>query len=259
MTITSILLFASAERASPESGPAACAIALASAHRASLTALVVALDVTTPGAAADPVAVAASIGAAATAAGVDCRTVTGHSHAIGVHEAIADHARTHDLTVAGCDDAGLLSERQIAEYLLFESGRPLIVVPAGYTGGGTGTVAVAWDNTPAAARALGDAKPLIGTGEAVLLTIDGDKQIPGELDADALLLATRRRGITARPVNAAKGGRTIAEALQDEAIAAGAGLLAMGGYGHSRLRRFILGSATAGLLAAPRLPTLLSH
>ncbi len=93
----------------------------------------------------------------------------------------------------------------------------------------------------------------------MLLTIDGDKQIPGELDADALLLATRRRGITARPVNAAKGGRTIAEALQDEAIAAGAGLLAMGGYGHSRLRRFILGSATAGLLAAPRLPTLLSH
>jgi nucleotide-binding universal stress UspA family protein len=33
----------------------------------------------------------------------------------------------------------------------------------------------------------------------------------------------------------------------------------MGGYGHSRLREFILGGATRGILGAMTLPTLMSH
>ncbi|EKF39852.1 hypothetical protein NA8A_23859, partial [Nitratireductor indicus C115] len=36
-------------------------------------------------------------------------------------------------------------------------------------------------------------------------------------------------------------------------------LLIMGGYGHSRLRDFVLGGATAGVLGDLRLPVLLSH
>jgi nucleotide-binding universal stress UspA family protein len=33
----------------------------------------------------------------------------------------------------------------------------------------------------------------------------------------------------------------------------------MGGYGHSRLREFILGGATRGILATMIIPTLMSH
>jgi hypothetical protein len=43
------------------------------------------------------------------------------------------------------------------------------------------------------------------------------------------------------------------------ALELGAGVLAMGGYGHSRLREFVLGGATRTVLAHPRLPVLLSH
>lgn len=258
--ISSVLLFAPAEHWRPDRGPAAYAIGLAASHHASLTALVVSLDVTTPGVSSDAAAVARAIADAARANKIACETITEHSHAIGIHEVIGDHARTHDLTVTGCDPNGLLSERQIAEYLLFESGRPLLIVPAGHDGTRPdGPVVVAWDNSRAAARALGDARPLIGSREAIFLTIDGDKQIPGELDGHELIRSAQKRGFSASLRNATRRDRSVADALQDEALAAGASLLVMGGYGHSRLRSFVLGSATSGILEGPRLPVLLSH
>lgn len=258
--INSVLLFAPAEHSHADRGPAAYAIGLAAAQQANLTALVVSLDVTTPGVCSDPAAVARAIADKATAYGVAWETITEHSHAIGIHEVIGDHARTNDLTVTGCNPNGLLSERQIAEYLLFESGRPLLIVPADHDGTWhDGPVVAAWDNSRAAARALGDAMPLIGARETIFLTIDGDKQIPGELDGPELILAAQRRGLASSIRTVARRDRSVAAALQDEALAAGASLLVMGGYGHSRLRRFILGSATAGILEGPRLPVLLSH
>jgi len=61
------------------------------------------------------------------------------------------------------------------------------------------------------------------------------------------------------PVETALGGRTIAEALRDTTQSNGAQLLAMGGFGHSRIRGFVLGGATKGILNQLRLPILLWH
>jgi len=67
------------------------------------------------------------------------------------------------------------------------------------------------------------------------------------------------RGYAAKAQNLKLGRKTIAEVLQDVAISEGAQLLAMGGFGHSRLRDFVLGGATKGLLADLRIATLLAH
>jgi nucleotide-binding universal stress UspA family protein len=260
VSVKSILLFAPADSARPDRGAPACAIGLAKAHRARLTVFSVALDVTTPGHRADAPQLAQEICDAAQAAGVDCVTVTEHSHAIGVHEAVAEHARLHDLTVAGADQAGLLSERLVTEYLLFDSGRPVLLVPAGHTAPyAAGPVAVAWDNTASASRALGDAIALLEIASARLLTIQGEKALRTDLEADAICSTMERRGVSATPVSAGLDGRSIAGALQEEAMSGGASLLVMGAFAHSRLRRFVLGSATADLLKHPRLPVLLSH
>ena len=48
-------------------------------------------------------------------------------------------------------------------------------------------------------------------------------------------------------------------ALQEEALSLDGDVLVMGGYGHSRLRDFILGGATLSVLSNPKLPVLLSH
>ncbi len=63
----------------------------------------------------------------------------------------------------------------------------------------------------------------------------------------------------ANAVDLTLDGKSIATALQEAALAEGLQLLAMGGFGHSRLHDFILGGATKGVLADLRLPVLLSH
>ncbi|HEY7764325.1 MAG TPA: universal stress protein, partial [Aestuariivirgaceae bacterium] len=77
--------------------------------------------------------------------------------------------------------------------------------------------------------------------------------------ANALASSLAKRGFSATPLEATLRRRTIAEALQNTALSKGAQLLAMGGFGHSRIRDFVLGGATKGILTQLRLPILLSH
>jgi nucleotide-binding universal stress UspA family protein len=91
------------------------------------------------------------------------------------------------------------------------------------------------------------------------ITIVGEKPMPTDLDTHALVQVTTQRGVQADHLNAALFGRTIGSALQQEAIAAGSHMLIMGAFGHSRLRSFILGSATADILKNVQIPTLVSH
>ncbi|MFN4113679.1 MAG: universal stress protein [Sphingomonadaceae bacterium] len=260
MALRSIFLFVPAESGAIWAGPPAYAVALARACGANLTAFAVALDVTTPGPAADPAAVADAIAEAARGAGVDCTVMTTHSHAVTVHEAISLHARLHDLVVIGTDDNSLLSERDLAEHLLFQSGRPVLLVPpSAESAAETARVAVAWDSSASAARALGDALALLPVETASFLTVTGEKDLPGGIEPAMVVEATGRRGVSASHAFAELGGRSIAAALQEEAQAGGASLLVMGAFAHSSLRRLVLGSATGGLLAELEMPVLLAR
>lgn len=260
MSINSIFLFAPAEVQSVKAGPVACAIALAKAHGARLTIFCVALDVTTPGLHADHQSLAAKILAQCSVAGVDAVAVTEHSHAIGVHEVIAEHARLHDLCIIGNSAVSLLSEQKIAEHLLFESGRPVLMIPGDWQGAADWhSVVVAWDHSRAAARALGDAAALFDRPAATFLAIEGDKMFGNDLEPDQFLRLAERRGLAAKLAVAERGDRDIASALQQEALQCGGQLLVMGAFGHSRMRSFVLGSATAGILQRLQMPVLFSH
>ena len=172
-----------------------------------------------------------------------------------ITDAAAAQARVHDLTVtqSGADF------RELNETLVFGSGRPVLLLPAKEWNGAVDHVAIAWDGGRAAARALGDALWLVERAARVSILFSGKDKATSEPAAGRLSEALARRGVQAalRPVDTA--GRQIGDALQDEAIAVGADLLVMGGYGHSRLREFVLGGATAGVLSNPLLPVLISH
>ena len=193
--------------------------------------------------------------------GVSAEALTAIDHSRGIIGCLTDHARLHDLTVIGTDRAGLLSDRLIAENLLFETGRPMFVVPTTQSGPfACRKIAVAWDNSRVSARALGDALALFpGVEEVIFLTIGGEKAIHSSLDGADMTRLLKRRGVDARIEQHDLKGRSIGAAIQDSAVVAGADMLVMGGYGHSRLRDFILGGATLSVLSEPRLPVLLSH
>ncbi len=89
--------------------------------------------------------------------------------------------------------------------------------------------------------------------------MQGEKALNGTGLAQTLLASLDLRGYEAKAVYLTLDGRNIATAFQDAALAEGTQLLAMGGFGHSRLRDFILGGATKGVLTDLRMPVLLAH
>ncbi|MFO0346096.1 MAG: universal stress protein [Labrys sp. (in: a-proteobacteria)] len=168
-------------------------------------------------------------------------------------------ARYYDLLVLPWSDGTVLAQ-DMAEAVVFGSGRPAILVPPSARPASIDHIAIAWDASRVAARALGDALSLLPAGGRVsVLTVQDEKPLSGSDVAGSLASSLERRGFKAKPYSITIGGKTIAEALQEAALAEGAQLLAMGGFGHSRMRDFVLGGATKGVLADLRLPTLLSH
>jgi len=153
-----------------------------------------------------------------------------------------------------------VSLNDLAQAVVFGSGRPSLLVPPDARSRPIEHVAIAWDASRVAARAIADLMPLLASGcRITVLTVQDEKPLPGKDIAEALSASLRQRGFAAEPRHIALAGRTVAQALQEGAIEAGAQLLAMGGFGHSRVRDFVLGGATKGIFAELKLPVLLSH
>lgn len=278
MTFTSILLHVSAETSDPRIGPGGYALGLAQNLGAKLTALIYELDVVLPKSPCgrritaeaeaapsmrntDARERAAQLSAAASASGVQFEVRTERSFAYTVPEVVAEEARLHDLTVAGSDHRGLLSEHAIAEYALFQSGHPLIIVPAAHAATfSLDTIVVAWDYSQVAARAMTGALPMLRKAREVIVVAFGDdKEMESSISRDDVVSSLARRGVQARYEQAERHDEPISLAINAFCVRQGADLLVMGAYGHSRFREFILGGATRGVLQEPALPTWLSH
>lgn len=177
----------------------------------------------------------------------------------GTLEAAAAEARNFDLSVLPwCAETPLAGD--MAEAVVFGSGRPAILVPPQAHPARLDHIAIGWDASRVAARALGDTLALMPEGGDIsVLTVKDEKPLSDPYAAETLTSSLERRGFKAKAHVIALGDKSIAEALQQAALAMGAQLLAMGGFGHSRVRDFVLGGATKGVLSSLTLPTLLSH
>lgn len=171
----------------------------------------------------------------------------------------AGEARYFDVAILPWSGETVLA-KDLPEAVVFGSGRPTILVPPAMPPASLDHIAIAWDASRFAARALNDALPLLAEGGRVsVLTVKDEKPLSKPGISGSLASWLEMRGYDARPLEISLGERNIAAALQDAALSEGAKLMAMGGFGHSRLRDFVLGGATKSILADLRLPTLLSH
>ena len=175
-------------------------------------------------------------------------------------EAIINLARVHDLTVVPLDSNDS-QKRQLAEDVLFGSGRPVLLLPeTGVEIGGEHLI-VAWDHSRSSSRAILDAMPLLGTAKRIeVVTVVGEKEIAQRGMADLKAhFARHDLTIEYNEISFPAEKKGISDVLQGYAISRGAGMLIMGAYGHSRFREFIVGGATRGILEGLRMPVLLSH
>lgn len=192
-------------------------------------------------------------------ASVSPECATRHLAPGAMADAAAGEARYHDLCLLPWAKDHL-SIQDLAQTVIFGAGRPAILVPPVSRPAALDHVAIAWDGGRAAARALADALPLLKPATRItVLTVQDEKKLHHHDIADTLAVSLRRRGFRAEARNVRLDGRSISDGLQDAALDVGAGLLVMGGFGHSRLRDFVLGGATTGVFANLRLPVLLSH
>ena len=196
--------------------------------------------------------------------GADVELRTAEALARDLGRVAAVHARYADLTVLtrpSPADGDLLEE--VIEGVLFHSGRPVLIVPPDWKGSAIGKrVAIAWDASREATRAVADASALMDRADAVaILTVDAKPRMFGHGDAPGQNIAAHlsRRGLPVEVRNADSMGRDVGATILAEAQSFNADLLVLGAYGHSRLRERVFGGATRDMLRQSVIPMLMAH
>ena len=170
-------------------------------------------------------------------------------------------ARDYDLSVlAQAEPDGDVAETLAIEAALFNSGRPVLVVPyIQSTGLKLDRVMVCWDGSRNAARAVADAMPLVRRAGAIEVVTIESQERRNELAGAKIAEHLARHGLKVELKPIVASDADVANTILSHAADSAADLIVMGGYGHSRLREFILGGATDGMLKSMTVPTLMAH
>jgi nucleotide-binding universal stress UspA family protein len=171
-------------------------------------------------------------------------------------------ARRFDLAVVGQAEPGkAMADELIGETALFEGGRPVLFVPYIEKAGlKLGKMLVCWDGSRAAARAANDAMPFLARARTIqVLVVAGERGKSDEIPGADIGHHLARHGLKVDVKRIVATESDVANTILSYAADTGADFIVMGGYGHSRLREFILGGVTRGILEAMTVPTLMSH
>ena len=170
-------------------------------------------------------------------------------------------SRLYDLNIVAQPDRSNPSQTDfLPEAVLFGSGRPLLMVP--YITQApikTDRVLICWDGGVPATRAVHDAMPFLRKAKTTDIIAVNEKEDASEASSAALIAHLARRDLAATPYRITADTPNIHNAILSLAADNNSDLLVMGGYGHSRLREFILGGTTRGMFESLTVPALISH
>lgn len=176
---------------------------------------------------------------------------------------IGSRGRVFDLIVLGRPGPAPQNPRMAPlEAALFESGRPVLIVPPLVPKTIGRNVLVSWNRSTEQAHTNAFALPLLrAADEVTVLTVEGGITT-GPSGEDAAL-HLRRNGVKATALTVKSGtrsgGEAIGEVTLEHAASLGCDLLVKSAYTQSRLRQMIFGGATRHVLANASLPILMAH
>jgi nucleotide-binding universal stress UspA family protein len=189
----------------------------------------------------------------------DCGPSVGWREATGdAPKLVAERARYFDLVVLGRSSRVIHeSSSNTIEAVLARSGRPVLLAPAKTPASLGKYVALAWNGSPQAVRALAASLPLLLAAESVSVITVGDgttSDIPSVLDhLSRHRITAKHRHIPA--VSSESVGIVLLKAAHD----VGADMLVMGGYGHKPWREALFGGVTRDVIGTSLMPLLLMH
>ena len=186
-------------------------------------------------------------------------------------------ARAADLVITGQANPewALSGYLDVAEQLILESGRPVLLMPkagparssladcSGASANAIGKrILLAWNGRREAVRAVFDALPLLKAADVVKVgCVDPQAEGTGAgMPPSAQICnALARHGVKCEAMQPIHAKRGVGSALLATADSERADMLVMGCYGRSRLREFIMGGASQHVLGHMNIPVLMSH
>ncbi len=176
-------------------------------------------------------------------------------------------ARYSDLLVISQNDPGEKLSTQgsdVPQYVLTHCPSPVLFVPYAGKFDTVGTrVAVAWNGSIEASRAIAAALPMLKKAQAVQVVVFDTERTPlvhGEQPGADIALHLARHGVKVEvSQQTTDSGIDIGNALLSHLADTGADLLVMGGFGHSRFREVVLGGVTRTVLQSMTVPVLMAR
>jgi len=210
--------------------------------------------------AAEAKALRDAVNNAAQGAGVPIRLIEIMNGMGDGERAVVMTARTHDFSVLGLPDFDA-ETRQLAEQLLFDSGRPLLALPLSRPFNlRLDAIALAWDHSEPASRVLSGALPLIKHAKRVVVfSVLGAKKLPRAEAAQDAAEYLASHGVNATWEMLDSEDRARGRFIMETAIERGAGLLIMGAYATLPAQEYLLGGVTVSVLNEPLLPVLMCN
>ena len=174
-------------------------------------------------------------------------------------DTLGGRGRMFELIVVGRPMSGQFAPSMVAlETALFESGRPLLIVPPENAATIGKKIAIAWNGSTETARTIAFSMPLLAQADEVAVISVEEGLVSGPSGQD-IAQNLARAGIVSRTRHVHSEGRAIGEAMLAESKAFGADLLIKGAYTQSRLRQMIFGGATSHILANADLPVFMAN
>jgi nucleotide-binding universal stress UspA family protein len=176
-------------------------------------------------------------------------------------DALAEAATRHDMLVLDHAEEGRGSSWDIPG-LVLKTDIPCIVLPhhgVHYTQ--FERIAIGWNGSPEAMRAVHAALPFLQGRQALLMRGEERDKYPGlEWDPPFNIMDyLKRHGVTAEQRTIRAKHDDVGEVLLDEAMKFRADILVMGAYGRSRFSEWMLGGATRHVLTWADIPVLMRH
>lgn len=174
---------------------------------------------------------------------------------------VAAAADWHDLVVLDAEEGNECADATALGQLVLACRRPCLVVRSDAVFAAPRRIAVAWNASAECIRAVRSALGLLQRAEDVIVLGDAGLSRPRDSGDPPVGIAgyLKSRNV---PVSSSRyridtdaAGESLARAAAD----AGADLLVMGAYGHSRISEWILGGATRHLLQHSPLPLFMQH
>ncbi|MGB7285579.1 MAG: universal stress protein [Salaquimonas sp.] len=179
---------------------------------------------------------------------------------------LAFSAKHADISIMGQPDPDSQSAafiESLYEGVLFGSGRPVYLVPYyGRIKTDFRKAIIAWDGSKKAARAVRDAIPLLkNRGKVIVLVINPKKRSGAHGDKPGQDIATylSGHGIDCKVDIIENNDLGTDTLILNHLVDAGADLLVMGAYGHSRLREKAFGGVTNSIVHQMTAPVLMSE